>query len=106
MDQEGSELQIAEERRPDGTPVLRLAGELDLSTAPQLRAHLDEIEGGVRVDLRGVEFMDSTGVSLLIGLAQSAKDGGAPVEIVRPTGEAWRVIELTGIEDALPFVDE
>jgi anti-sigma B factor antagonist len=105
MDDQDSELQIAEEQRPDGTPVLRLSGELDLSTAPQLRERLEDIDGGLRLDLSDIAFMDSTGVSLLIGLAQRAKDDGASVELVRPTGEAWRVIELTGIEDALPFVD-
>ena len=109
MEQEESELDVVEERLGDSTIVLRLSGELDLGTAPELRQRLDELSGDgvtLRLDLSTLDFMDSTGVSLLIAATQAAQDGGPSFELVRPRGEAWRVIELTGIEDVLPFVDE
>ena len=107
VDDEQSELGIDEERLGDGTCLLKLSGELDLGTVPELRERLEGLGAErIRLDLSKLDFMDSTGVSLLIGATQEAKNGGPAFELVRPQGEAWRVIELTGIEDVLPFVDE
>ena len=107
-EEDSSKLDVAEERLGNGTVALRLSGDLDLGTAGDLRERLNELSaeaGTIRIDLSSLGFMDSTGVSLLIASTQSAQDGGPNLELVRPTGEAWRVIELTGIEDVLPFVD-
>jgi anti-sigma B factor antagonist len=109
MEPDETRLDIEEERSGGSDARLRLAGELDLGTAPALRERLDGLTGdgrAVRIDLSGLDFMDSTGVSLLIAASQQARDDGWRLELVRPQGEAWRVIELTGIADVLPFVDE
>ena len=103
------ELEIVEDDLPDGRRRVALSGELDMIGAPDLEARLSAlaVEGrGVRLDLGGLTFMDSTGVRVLFGAAKAAGDGGPPLEMSRPQGEVWRVIELTGLQTVLPFVDD
>jgi anti-sigma B factor antagonist len=102
------ELEITEEDLPGGGRRIALRGELDMIGAPEVEERLvnHAREGrDVRLDLTGLTFMDSTGVRVLFGAAQAAGDNGPKLEIVRPAGEVWRVIELTGLERVLPFVD-
>jgi anti-sigma B factor antagonist len=91
------------ERKPHGGARLTLRGELDLGTAAQLEQALREANGDVVLDLRGLTFMDSTGVRVLL---EAAERGGA-LRIVAPTGgDARLTIEETGIAPLLPLVDE
>ena len=102
------ELEILEDELPDGTRRLVLRGELDMIGAPEVEARLAELAGqgaAVRLDLSGLTFMDSTGVRVLFSAAKDAGDGDRRLEIVRPEGDVWRVIELTGLQRVLPFVD-
>jgi len=102
------ELEVLEEQLDDGTSRLVLRGELDLTGGPEVAARLQELERAgrpVRLDLSGLTFMDSTGVGLLYMASKRSRDGGPPLEIVRPTGEPWRVLEITGLHRVLPFVD-
>ena len=102
------ELEITEEPLADGTRQLVLRGELDMIGTPEVEARLAELAGqgvGVRLDLSGLTFMDSTGVRVLFSAAKEADDSGRQLEIVRPQGDVWRVIELTGLQRVLPFVD-
>src|SRR4051812_1634902 len=102
------ELEIVEDDLPGGMRRVSLRGELDMIGAPEVEARLRELAHAgtdVRLDLSGLTFMDSTGVRVLFGAAKEA-DGERPkLEIVRPQGEVWRVIELTGLQRVLPFVD-
>jgi anti-sigma B factor antagonist len=102
------ELEIREDELPGGTRRLALHGELDMIGAPEVEARLGELAGkgvDVRLDLTGLTFMDSTGVRVLFGAAKALGGDGPSLEIVRPHGEVWRVIELTGLQRILPFVD-
>jgi anti-anti-sigma factor len=103
------ELQIVEDELPSGMRRLTLHGELDMIGAPEVEARLGELarEGvDVRLDLTPLTFMDSTGVRVLFGAAKAVDGEDHPrLEIVRPEGEVWRVIELTGLQRVLPFVD-
>jgi anti-sigma B factor antagonist len=86
-------------------------GELDLATAPQLEDRVLSAlrDGGARVvlDLRELTFMDSTGVRTIVAAHQAAKDEGAELRVVRPAPESAvsRVIEISGIDEALGLVD-
>ena len=90
---------------------LNLSGELDIATVGELedalRTRLDAGEDVV-VDLRGLAFMDSSGVRALVAAHQSAQSGDASLVIVRaPRGtEVDRVIDVSGIATALGMVDE
>jgi anti-anti-sigma factor len=90
---------------------LALRGELDLATAPELERLLDEHLGGgdeVVVDLRGLEFMDSSGVRVLVaGHAHAGREGTRMV-IVRPPPDSAvaKIIEVSGLDGELDFVDD
>jgi anti-sigma B factor antagonist len=102
------ELEIVEDELPGGVRRVALLGELDMIGAPEVEARLRQLarEGvSVRLDLSGLTFMDSTGVRVLFGAAKDVDGVGPQLEIVRPVGEVWRVIELTGLQRVLPFVD-
>ena len=91
--------------------LLNLSGELDLATVGELEAALtSRLEAGesVVVDLRGLAFMDSSGVRALVAAHQSAQDGAGSLVIVRaPRGtEVDRVIDVSGIATALGMVNE
>jgi anti-anti-sigma factor len=88
------------------TPV----GELDIATVAMLEAEFDaactEDDGEtiIVLDLRRLEFIDSTGIHLLLRMAQRCTDdqlrviGGSPV--------VERLLEITGIGDSLPIIHE
>lgn len=89
--------------------VLVLAGELDLETAPQLDQELARIESRatrVVIDLGGVTFMDSTGLSSIVRAHRSAESDGHTLELRRGARQVQRLFELTGMHEHLTFVDE
>lgn len=82
--------------------VVALRGEVDLASAPQFRRELHELidRGSTRVlfDLGGLEFMDSTGLGVLIGCLKRLKEaeGELALENVQPA--VGRVFEVTGLD--------
>jgi anti-sigma B factor antagonist len=93
-----------------GRLVVRPCGELDLATAPDLEALvLGRLADGARVvlDLRGLSFMDSSGVRVLVAAHARASDDGGELTIVRPErgGAVDRIIQISGIEGALTLED-
>jgi anti-anti-sigma factor len=90
-------------RDAQGGTRLTLRGELDLGSAAQLEQALIEATGAVLLDLRGLTFMDSTGVRVLL----EAAERGGPLRILAPTGGEARVtIEETGIAPLLPLAED
>ncbi len=92
----------------DGTARVRLHGELDLSTVPALEARVASLraDGAARIvlDLEELEFIDSTGLRMILELDGEAARDGFTLALV-PGGEAvQRVFEVTGTLGALPFV--
>jgi anti-sigma B factor antagonist len=91
------------EGEPDasGVFVVRLAGEIDISNAGTLGTTLDamiaEAAGHIVVDLSGLEFMDSSGIAMLL----RAAGGAASVEVRNPSRVVQRIIECTGLTDIL-----
>ena len=94
----------------DGALVVTLAGELDLATAGDVEsAVVGPVAGGghVVLDLRGLEFMDSSGVRVLVAAHAAAQESGGRLTIVRPQagGAVSRVLEISGLEGVLELVD-
>jgi anti-sigma B factor antagonist len=93
----------------DATRALRVQGEVDVYTAPRLAEAIREAarDGGVRrllVLLSDVEYMDSTGLSVLIqGNALLHEAGGAFV-LVGPRPRIARLFEITGLNSRLTIV--
>jgi anti-sigma B factor antagonist len=93
----------AEVLNGEGPTVVRLLGELDLSTAPQLEACLDELGDGadVRLDLSGLSFCDSSGISAMVTAAKRVRKPGGHLSIVSPQPAVRSVLEITGLLDYL-----
>ncbi len=89
--------------------MLALFGELDVVTAPQLKQVLDEVLGQpyarVMLDLNGLDFVDSAGVSVLIRAKQRADSEGQTVVLRRPTEQLERVFAVVGLADWLAVED-
>lgn len=89
--------------------VVSLSGELDIATADRLTKALDglSIARGARmvVDLSSVEFMDSTGLRLLISANRVAGERGYEFAVVVGDSPAKRVFELTKMDDHIKVVD-
>ncbi len=93
------------QRRTD-IVIVRPHGELDLATVEALRAALDGIEdaGRLVLDLRGLSFIDSTGLRLLVALHGRSQRDGFQLTLVAPAAPADKAIRLSGLDHALPFV--
>lgn len=99
---------VTVEQAGDRTVVVA-CGELDLATAPELEAGLlPPLADGARValDLRGLDFMDSTGVRAIVAAHLSAEEhGGALTVCAVPEGPVARVLEISGLDAVLDVVD-
>ena len=93
-----------------GVVRIALSGDLDVSTAPTVEERLMELEDGgaerVILDLRGLDFIDSTGLSLLINADRRARRAGRRVTIVSGTGAPRRILETTGLKGRLDIVED
>jgi anti-sigma B factor antagonist len=91
----------------DGVRVVAVSGELDLDTMGELNAALAADNGVATtvVDLRGLTFIDSTGVSGLMAAARRARDAGGRLVCVPGSAQIQRVFELTGVDTVIEWVD-
>jgi anti-anti-sigma factor len=104
------EFSIAAEDR-DGRALLTLHGELDLATAPEFEHLVNEsIDEGreVVVDLRGLAFMDSSGIRVLVAAHARAGRAGTRLVVVRPGPESAvaKIVEVAGLDRELTIVDD
>jgi anti-sigma B factor antagonist len=82
--------------------VVRLDGELDFETAPQVEDCLRTHQGDdVVVDLEGLTFMDSMGISLLLNAFRRSRQAGHTFVLRGPTAPVTRVLEITGVDQVL-----
>ena len=92
-------------QRSDDVAIVQPRGELDVATAETLRAALDRLNGARRLvlDLRGLSFIDSSGLRLLVEIHRHARREGLDLSLVPPPAPADRAIRLSGLDEALPF---
>jgi anti-sigma B factor antagonist len=90
----------------DSYTVVGLAGESDVYTYDQLRGALQSEAGkGVPllvVDLSGLEFMDSTGVQVLLDIRVMMNDRGGKLALAAPQATVARVLNLVGADQLIP----
>lgn len=95
------ELSIDLKNDSDGTLVFKLRGSLDLATAPTVRAALtEETDKGSHnlvVDLTQLEFLDSTGLGVLIGAHRRAAERGRSLRLIISDGPISRLLNITGL---------
>jgi anti-sigma B factor antagonist len=91
--------------RQDGTVCVRVTGEVDLCTAPELELALTrEIDAGSKVllDLSRVSFIDSSGLRAIAMAARMAQSNGSALELDSSLpDQARRVIEISGLHGLL-----
>jgi anti-sigma B factor antagonist len=102
-------LELSTEER-EGGAVVRLVGEVDLSQADALSAELERAEqtapDPLVVDLRGVSFMDSTGLRLLLGALRRAEPAARRLVVVRGQEQVRELFRVAGLEDVFELVDD
>lgn len=88
---------------PDGTRTYRVvaSGEIDIATAPVLASAFDEVvAAGARLvvlDARNIQFLDSSGISVLIAAGSELENLGGRLVIDGMSGAVERVLEITGL---------
>jgi anti-sigma B factor antagonist len=106
--EEGSVFAAAVERPGASTVVVKASGELDLMTVPQLEAALAEAQGeqaDIVLDFTQLDFIDSTGVHLVLRVWQASQRNGWDLSITGAGPDVIRAFELVGLLDRLPFRD-
>lgn len=109
-----------ERRQPYGDPefwvttehegngfVLSVYGELDVASGPELEKQIKRLQwagaNSIVIDLSGLDFIDSTGLHVLIRAHRRALDG--QLRLLRGSRNVHRVFQLTGTDAVLPFAD-
>ena len=89
--------------------VIAVRGELDLASSPALQEELDRVSASdaemLIIDLRELDFMDSTGLSVLVRAHQRAEEQGRRLAMVKGPQQVQRLLSLTGVSDRLTVVD-
>ncbi len=89
--------------------VVEVAGEIDVYTAPQLRERLiNLVESGARqvvVDLGRVEFLDSTGLGVLVGALKRLRSAGGELSLVCAQERLLKIFRITGLDRVFTLYD-
>lgn len=91
-----------ETRNPrEGVAVIALSGEVDVYTSPRVKQEIvDLLNGGTTklvVDLSGVEYLDSTGLGVLIGGLKRARERDGDLKLLCDNPRILRIFEITGL---------
>lgn len=94
-------------REQDGCTVVAATGEVDVFTAPVLDEALSAAVGAgatcLVVDLSGVEFLDSTGLSVLVKALKRVKESGGSLDVVVTAERVAKVFRITGLDASMPL---
>jgi anti-sigma B factor antagonist len=101
----GNLLKVRVETAGNGTSVVSLAGELDLSTIPRMELPLlgEVSHRAVIVDLSALSFIDSLGIAVLIKAFRAAEGDRRMHTVIAPGSQVERVLRIAGIHRALPL---
>ena len=98
-----------EVRTQGAATVIAVSGELDLASSPALQEELDRAAGSdaqmLIIDLRELDFMDSTGLSVLVRAHQRTEEQGRQLAMVKGPQQVQRLLSLTGVADRLTLVE-
>lgn len=94
-------------REEGGRVVVAAIGEVDVFTAPQLDAELSRLTGDGRtdlvVDLSRVDFLDSTGLSVLVKTLKRVRETDGRLDVVVTAERVAKVFRLTGLDQLIPL---
>jgi anti-sigma B factor antagonist len=87
--------------------ILSVAGEIDVYTAPQLRDRLVQLvaDGSqhIVVDMERVEFLDSTGIGVLVGALKRARAEDGSLRLVVTSERILKIFRIVGLEKIFPI---
>ncbi|MCD6639874.1 MAG: anti-sigma factor antagonist [Nocardioides sp.] len=88
-------------REVDGRAVVAVGGEIDVYTAPKLRDAITELvaQGAydIIIDLEAVEFLDSTGLGVLVGGLKKVRAHNGSLELVCSQERLLKIFRITGL---------
>ncbi len=97
-------------RTEGGAHVITVSGELDLAVAASLESELSRaVESGAEhivIDLSQLEFIDSTGLGVLVSAHQRAAEAGCRLGVTNPGTQVARLLQLTGLTERLSLADD
>jgi len=98
------DFEVTEAGLPDGGAVLRIEGELDMATAPELEEALlgAGFDRRLVIDLTGCTFLDSSAVRVLVSSARDSEAAGGSLALVAPDARILRVLQISGVDTMLP----
>jgi anti-sigma B factor antagonist len=103
-----AELRIDARHARDRT-VLSLHGELDLASAPFLQSEIESVEAAdarlVVLDLDDLEFIDSTGLRIILAAHEHAQEHGQMFALTRGSQQVQRIMSITGIDQQLRIIE-
>jgi len=95
------DLKVNDYTTDDGLTVINVEGEIDVYTAPKLRAKLiDLVNKGkfhLLVDMEKVEFLDSTGLGVLVGGLKRVRAHDGSLELVCTQERILKIFRITGL---------
>jgi len=90
--------------------VVSLRGELDMSGVDRARTAIEQAESGsatlLVLDLSELDFIDSTGLEVVLRAARRAHDEGRRLIVQRPSRYVRRLLEMTAIDQSLDVVED
>lgn len=88
-------------REVDGTTIVAVGGEIDVYTAPKLRDKITELvaDGNytIVVDMESVEFLDSTGLGVLVGGLKKVRAHNGSLELICTQDRLLKIFRITGL---------
>ena len=85
-----------------GATTFRVPSDIDTATAwelkPQLLSQLRDHGPILILDLEAVQFIDSTGLGMLVSVLKEARHSGGSVRLINPNREVLRLLQITGLE--------
>ena len=96
-------------RREGDTHTVSISGEMDVANAGDVEQELMRVEAtdarAIVLDLAALQFIDSTGIEMLLTTDARSRAGSNRLVLLRPPAAVQRVLQLAGIADRLPFAD-
>jgi len=95
-------------RRPDGVLFVTLRGDIDYTNANDVvdvvrAAVRSERPEAIRVDMGAVEFLDSSGIAVLVKAMKAAREAGADYRVAAPRPRVLDQLRMTGLTDLFPI---
>ena len=96
-------------REVDGTTIVSVGGEIDVYTAPKLRDKITELVAAgsydLVVDLEAVEFLDSTGLGVLVGGLKKVRAHDGSLQLVCTQDRLLKIFRITGLSKVFSIHD-